>query len=210
MVETRDSETGEIVKQLVDKVRRHKITRLKKTILAARKTKELVAKHKLPKVSTKDPTDSGFETVDSDEEEKKDDLSQFAEIGPSIFGNLSILEEEILNRLSKQSDSLAQVLPHLDSNTLRKGEVREYVDLAIDKNLDELTVNLLLKLKELYFKRKLKVPKGRKQMRPAKKRYIVGLNEVLKHLQAGNLTCVIIATNLEKVEIEKGIDDLIS
>lgn len=39
MVETKDWETGEIVKQLVDKVRRHKITRLKKTILAARKIK---------------------------------------------------------------------------------------------------------------------------------------------------------------------------
>ena len=96
-----------------------------------------------------------------------------------------------------------------DATPLRKGQVREYVDLEIDNNLDELTVKLLLKLKELYYKRKLKVPKGRKQMRPAKKRYIVGLNEVLKHLQAGNLTCVIIATNLEKVELEKGIDDLV-
>ena len=33
MVETRDLETGEIIKQLVDKVRRHKVTRLKKTII---------------------------------------------------------------------------------------------------------------------------------------------------------------------------------
>lgn len=46
-------------------------------------------------------------------------------------------------------------------------------------------------------------------MRPAKKRYIIGLNEVFKHLQAGNLNCVIIATDLEKVEIEKGVDDLV-
>lgn len=53
------------------------------------------------------------------------------------------------------------------------------------------------------------MPKGRKQMRPAKKRYIIGLNEVFKHLQAGNLNCVIIATDLEKVEIEKGVDDLV-
>jgi hypothetical protein len=34
------------------------------------------------------------------------------------------------------------------------------VDLEIDKNLDDLTAKLLLKLKELYYKRKLKVPKG--------------------------------------------------
>ena len=90
-----------------------------------------------------------------------------------------------------------------------KSQSREYVDVTLDKNLDQLTVNLVLKLKELYFKRKLKVPKGRKQMRPAKKRYIIGLNEVWKHLQAGNLNCVILATNLEKVEEERGIDELV-
>ena len=42
-----------------------------------------------------------------------------------------------------------------------------------------------------------------------KKRYITGLNEVNKHLKAGNLTMVIIAMDLEKVEDEGGIDDMI-
>jgi len=67
MVETRDEETGEIIKQLVDKVRRHKVTRLKKTILAARANRELLRKDKVKK--KKDPTDSGFESVSSEEEE---------------------------------------------------------------------------------------------------------------------------------------------
>jgi len=132
-------------------------------------------------------------------------------LGSSIFGDLSILQNEILAKLIQVQDHQVRDLGHLAKTTpLKKGEIREYVDLTLDKNLDDLTVKLLLKLKELYFKRKLKVPKGRKQMRPAKKRYIIGLNEVLKHLQAGNLTCVIMATNLEKVEQEKGIDDLVS
>lgn len=61
MVETRDEETGEIIKTLVDKVRRHKVTRLKKTILAARK---LQKKPKLVKKLTED----GFETVESGDE----------------------------------------------------------------------------------------------------------------------------------------------
>ena len=43
-------------------------------------------------------------------------------------------------------------------------------------------------------------------MRPPKKRFLIGLNEVTKHLQAGNLSCVILATNLEKVEEEHGTD----
>jgi len=60
-------------------------------------------------------------------------------------------------------DSKEQDLGHLAKTHFNKGEIREYVDLVLDKNLDNLTVKLLLKLKELYFKRKLKVPKGRKQ-----------------------------------------------
>jgi ribosomal protein L7Ae-like RNA K-turn-binding protein len=33
-----------------------------------------------------------------------------------------------------------------------------------------------------------------------KKRYIVGLREVQKHLNAGNLKMIILATDMEKVE----------
>lgn len=71
MVETRDEETGEIVKQLVDKVRRHKVTRLKKTILAARMNRELSKKEKV--THKKVATDSGFESVSSEEEDESKD-----------------------------------------------------------------------------------------------------------------------------------------
>ena len=56
------------MKQLVDKVSRHKVTRLKKTILAARKRKEFstrLARNNNPK----DSEDSGFETINSDDEQ---------------------------------------------------------------------------------------------------------------------------------------------
>ncbi len=74
MVETRDQETGEIVKQLVDKVRRHKVTRLKKAILAARENKK-TANKATEKIKTRkdNEEDSGFETINSDEEEEKVD-----------------------------------------------------------------------------------------------------------------------------------------
>lgn len=52
------------------------------------------------------------------------------------------------------------------------------MDVELSKKLDELTVALILKLKLLYYNRKLKAPKGRKQLRPPKKRYVIGLNEV--------------------------------
>lgn len=59
MVETRDEETGEVTKQLVDKVRRHKVTRLKKAILNARRS---------VKKAKKLVDDSGYETVESGDE----------------------------------------------------------------------------------------------------------------------------------------------
>jgi len=57
----------------------------------------------------------------------------------------------------------------------------------------------------------MKVPKGKhKANKPPKKRYMFGLREVQKHLSAGNLTMVILATNLEKVEDERGIDEVVN
>ena len=77
--------------------------------------------------------------------------------------------------------------------------------------MEDLVVNLVLKLKSLYYNRKIKTPKGKhKANKVVKKRYVTGLNEVSKHLKVGNLTMVIIATDLEKVEDENGIDELIA
>ena len=45
--------------------------------------------------------------------------------------------------------------------------------------------------------------------RNLKKRYIVGIKEVMKHLYAENLKMIIIAINLEKVSGENGLDTII-
>ena len=69
---------------------------------------------------------------------------------------------------------------------------------------------LVFKLKRLYYNRKLNPAKKGKAMRPLKKRYICGICEVLKHLQAENLKMVIMATNLEKVKEERGLDEKVN
>lgn len=89
MVETRDEETGEIIKTLVDKVRRHKVTRLKKTILNARKLYKPTA----PKQVHND----GFETVESGEDSHEDSHDESEEIERlSVFGDLDLVQNEIL------------------------------------------------------------------------------------------------------------------
>ena len=69
---------------------------------------------------------------------------------------------------------------------------------------------LISKLKKLYYNRKVNpnMKKG-KQARNLKKRYIVGIKEVMKHLYAENLKMIIIAVNLERVDGENGLNGLI-
>eukprot|EP00350_Pseudokeronopsis_sp_OXSARD2_P003544 CAMPEP_0170543448 /NCGR_PEP_ID=MMETSP0211-20121228/2558_1 /TAXON_ID=311385 /ORGANISM="Pseudokeronopsis sp., Strain OXSARD2" /LENGTH=284 /DNA_ID=CAMNT_0010846825 /DNA_START=1204 /DNA_END=2058 /DNA_ORIENTATION=+ len=91
-------------------------------------------------------------------------------------------------------------------------QVREYVDMLQSSELEDNVFKLIAKLKKLYYNRKVNPQKKgklitRNQM--LKKRYIIGLKETLKHLQAEALKLVIIAKNLERVEGEKGIDELI-
>lgn len=42
-----------------------------------------------------------------------------------------------------------------------------------------------------------------------KKRYILGMKEVLKHTQAESLKLVLFAVNLERVDGEKGLDEMV-
>jgi ribosomal protein L30E len=51
--------------------------------------------------------------------------------------------------------------------------------------------------------------KGGKMQRNLKKRYIVGMKEVIKHLNAENLKMIIMAVNLERVEGDNGLDGMI-
>lgn len=58
----------------------------------------------------------------------------------------------------------------------------------------------------------MKQPKtGRKHSKMlTKKRYVVGLREVHKYLKIGEVKLVIVATDLERVEDENGIDEAVA
>jgi len=52
--------------------------------------------------------------------------------------------------------------------------------------------------------------KYKKALAAPKKRYLIGLKEILKNLQAQKVNMVILATNLEKVEGQGGLDAFIA
>lgn len=63
----------------------------------------------------------------------------------------------------------------------------------------------------MFYIRKTKPQKGKykKAIIAPKKRYLIGLNEIMKNLKAKKLNMVIVSTNLEKVEGENGLDEYI-
>lgn len=126
--------------------------------------------------------------------EKNKEYVKFKQIG-----NLPIMEEEVPNSRS------AGISLH------PKKSIREYVDMIQTEEIEASVFSLISKLKRLYFNRKTNPNKkgGKSASRNLKKRYIVGIKEVKKHLYAENLKMIIIAVNLERVEGENGLDVMI-
>ncbi len=50
--------------------------------------------------------------------------------------------------------------------------------------------------------------KGKSGLRNLKKRYIIGMKEVVKHLNLENLKMIIMAINLERADGENGLDGM--
>ena len=96
----------------------------------------------------------------------------------------------------------------LNSKQRKTQQMGQYVDVIQTEDQTEAVKALLYKLKELYFTRKNKPQKGKyKKVNAApKKRYLIGLKEVMKNLAANKVSMIIIAVNIEHVEGEFGLD----
>ena len=147
--------------------------------------------------------------------------SEMTETRPESFPEKVQTQEK---KIKKYGDNITaetfQAKPDNAAKEKKKDKarrVREYVDLSLDdqektEQLEQLVAALILRLKQLYFNKKTKVPKGkpRRMDEPVKKRYIVGMHEVAKNLKIGQLKMLIIATDLEKVDIERGTDEVVN
>ena len=77
---------------------------------------------------------------------------------------------------------------------------REYCDQVIDKQVDELANHILAELNRFYNRQVQKNPTKAK----SKRRFVLGIREVFKHLKLGKIKCVIVSPNLEKIQ-SKGV-----
>lgn len=71
--------------------------------------------------------------------------------------------------------------------------IREYVDQVITKEVDSKIQSFIVRLRDIYFRKKEKEPLK------AKKRFVVGMREIEKHMRINLPKCLFIVPNMEKV-----------
>eukprot|EP00050_Salpingoeca_kvevrii_P021371 m.109769 g.109769 ORF g.109769 m.109769 type:complete len:608 (-) comp9314_c0_seq1:63-1886(-) len=121
------------------------------------------------------------------------------------------LDPAAQQQLEEQLKRYASVLPlHVEA---RFGETtsgartrrREYCDHKLSKQLDKLATQLLKELSR--FQRRLKAAN---KLTKAKRRFVIGLHEVHKHSRLKNLSAVLMAPDIERIQAEGGLDDVVS
>lgn len=109
-----------------------------------------------------------------------------------------IASDDIIQEYIKKYEGLNM---NMNKNTnLNSQHIREYVDQELSKELDNKMKDFIIKLRDLYYKKKEKEPLK------AKKRFVVGCREVEKYLKLEYVKLVIIVPNMEKVFIEDKLD----
>ncbi|XP_075405939.1 selenocysteine insertion sequence-binding protein 2 isoform X1 [Tenrec ecaudatus] len=176
-----------------------KPTSLKKIILKERQEKK---QQRLQENVATDMQD--IESSGDDQSFQQDDLSgEMEESLPSTLAEERREEEPV--RAEPQSDSETCHL-RLDSTSFPKihsRRFRDYCSQMLSKEVDACVMDLLKELVRFQDRMYQKDPVKAK----TKRRLVLGLREVLKHLKLKKLKCVIISPNCEKIKSKGGLDD---
>ena len=116
-----------------------------------------------------------------------------------------LLPEEQANLFEKKYTGLTKIENPNDNNKgSAKKPIREYVDQILDKNFETIFSNFIIKLRDIYYKKKSITPLK------AKKRIVVGMREIEKNLKLKNVLLLFIVPYIEKVEgVKNSLDQRI-
>ncbi|CAF4435468.1 unnamed protein product [Rotaria sp. Silwood2] len=136
--------------------------------------------------------ESNNETDDDDDDDEDDDDE--------------ILDHEPTSQLQTP---YAQQMPQSNiKQQIHDGGFREYCSQLIDRQLDELCVQLLITLKRFQDRKKQQYQSNPERAR-RKRRYVHGIREVTKHLRLQRLKCVLIAPDCQSIQSQGGLNDAI-
>ena len=122
-------------------------------------------------------------------------LHQHKDIDKINFNQLqTFIPEDIMKKYLNEFEGL--------QNPSQKKIVREYVDQVLDKNLDNKFAAFIEKLRDIYYRKKANAPLK------AKKRFVVGMREIEKYIKLGQVLCLFVVPNIEKViNVKNALDE---
>ena len=110
---------------------------------------------------------------------------------------------------SQSQTPFADQLPSSNiKQQIHDGAFREYCSQLIDRQLDELCIQLLLTLKRFQDRKKQQFQSNPERAR-RKRRFVHGIREVTKHLRSQRLKCVFIAPDCQSIQSQGGLNDAI-
>ncbi|XP_072214916.1 selenocysteine insertion sequence-binding protein 2 isoform X2 [Excalfactoria chinensis] len=173
-------------------------TPLKKIILKERELRK--QQHLLEQTAV--PRDGGNSCVSAENTTEDEALPQDSQavvpvmqIAEGLLGSTKIKESPESSTTSKESTSN---LPKIHSRRFR-----DYCSQVLSKEVDSCVTDLLKELVRFQDRLYQKDPVKAK----IKRRLVMGLREVLKHLRLKKLKCVIISPNCEKIQSKGGLDE---
>uniref|UniRef100_G3UST8 SECIS binding protein 2 n=1 Tax=Meleagris gallopavo TaxID=9103 RepID=G3UST8_MELGA len=173
-------------------------TPLKKIILKERELRK--QQHLLEQTAV--PKDGGNSCVSAENTTEDEALPQDSQavvpvmqVAEGLLESTKIKESTESSMTSKQSTSN---LPKIHSRRFR-----DYCSQILSKEVDSCVTDLLKELVRFQDRLYQKDPVKAK----IKRRLVMGLREVLKHLKLKKLKCVIISPNCEKIQSKGGLDE---
>ncbi len=118
-------------------------------------------------------------------------------------------EDEILDHepTSQLQTPYAHQIPQSNiKQQMHDAGFREYCSQLIDRQLDELCIQLLITLKRFQDRKKQQFQSNPERAR-GKRRFVHGIREVTKHLRLQRLKCVLIAPDCQSIHSEGGLND---
>ncbi|CAD5111854.1 DgyrCDS1118 [Dimorphilus gyrociliatus] len=179
---------------------------LKKVILKEREEKKRsrempdIALHEVELDSTANSESKGSSSVDFTE-----NLPTPISAGDSPVSQTSPLPMSPLS----SSPTPASNSSHVSAAVFQKihsRRFREYCTHVLDSSIDECVTDLLRDLVRFQDRQYQKDPTKAKN----KRRIVLGLREVTKHLKLGKIRCVVISPNLERIQSKGGLDDALN
>lgn len=146
------------------------------------------------------------ETEENNENENEIQPSPISQGSPISIGDYTPTSTALSQLASNKALISLEKLEEQVKQKVHNRRFREYCNQIVNREIDEVCFLLLREIVRFQDRMYHKNPTKAK----SKRRYVMGIREVTKHLKLRKLKCVILAPNCEKIQAKGGLDDAIN